>query len=198
MGRRPRDSPHRTHPGIGWPRSAPARKAPGLVRESMRSAVYGSGGHGKVVADILTAASEHEVVAFLDDDLSKDGVMVGGLAVHAIRSNIREQAKQLKIGAIALGIGDNKARSAVAERCHAAGLAIVQAVHPRATVARSAQIGTGVAIMAGSVANPLAPAHDGAGIETSPTLGPHCVISRHVYTFSGPHTPGNVENRECS
>src|SRR5438093_1375998 len=115
MGRRPRDSPHRTHPGIGWPRSAPARKAPGLVRESMRSAVYGSGGHGKVVADILTAASEHEVVAFLDDDLSKDGVMVGGLAVHAIRSNIREQAKQLKIGAIALWIGDNTARAVVLE-----------------------------------------------------------------------------------
>src|SRR3989442_15751081 len=188
MGRRPRDSPHRTHPGVGWPRSAPARKAPGLVRESMRSAVYGSGGHGKVVADILTAASEHEVVAFLDDDLSKDGVMVGGLAVHAIRSNIREQAKQLKIGAIALGIGDNKARSAVAERCHAAGLAIVQAVHPRATVARSAQIGTGVAIMAGSAVKPYPPLAEGAFITSSISKGPDCAGDRHVHIFSGAPT----------
>src|SRR2546422_4507338 len=164
----------------------------------MRSAVYGSGGHGKVVADILTAASEHEVVAFLDDDLSKDGVMVGGLAVHAIRSNIREQAKQLKIGAIALGIGDNKARSAVAERCHAAGLAIVQAVHPRATVARSAQIGTGVAIMAGSVVNPFPPVDDGACINTSPTVDHDCVIYRYVHIFSGGHIPGTAGNGEVS
>src|SRR2546428_9430451 len=89
--------------------------------------------------------------------------MVGGLAVHAIRSNIREQAKQLKIGAIALGIGDNKARSPVAERCHAAGLAIVQAVHPRPTAARSAQIGTGVAIMAGSPATRPAPLREMRG-----------------------------------
>src|SRR2546425_12189782 len=150
----------------------------------MRSAVYGSGGHGKVVADILTAASEHEVVAFLDDDLSKDGVMVGGLAVHAIRSNIREQAKQLKIGAIALGIGDNKARSAVAERCHAAGLAIVQAVHPRATVARSAQIGTGVAIMAGSGVKPFPPRHGGAFLNNPPPVGPHGGIHPYVSHFS--------------
>ena len=164
----------------------------------MRSAVYGSGGHGKVVADILTAASEHEVVAFLDDDLSKDGVMVGGLAVHAIRSNIREQAKQLKIGAIALGIGDNKARSAVAERCQAAGLAIVQAVHPRATVARSAQIGTGVAIMAGSVVNPFARVDDGACINTSATVDHDCVIHRYVHIFPGAHIAGTVEIGEFS
>src|SRR2546425_7587732 len=164
----------------------------------MRSAVYGSGGHGKVVADILTAASEHEVVAFLDDDLSKDGVRVGGLAVHAIRSNIREKAKQLKIGAIALGSGHNKARSAVVERCHAAGLAIVQAVHPRATVARSAQIGTGVAIMAGSGVNPFARADDGACINTSPTVDHDFVIHRYVYIFSGPHIAGNGEISEFS
>src|SRR2546428_94428 len=63
MGRRPRDSPHRTHPGVGWPRSAPARKAPGLVRESMRSAVYGSCGHREDGACINTSATvDHDCV----------------------------------------------------------------------------------------------------------------------------------------
>src|SRR2546421_7257992 len=143
----------------------------------MRIAVYGSGGHGKVVADILAAASEHEVIGFLDDDPKKAEGTVGGLPVHLLQSNLRERARQLKFEAVALGIGDNQARASIVERCRAGGVAIVQAIHPRATIARTAELGSGVVIMAGAVGEPFAPNAEGGSINTTPPGGHDCGVS---------------------
>src|SRR2546430_9868528 len=132
----------------------------------MRVAVYGSGGHGKVVADILAAASEHEVIGFLDDDPKKAEGTVGGLPVHLLQSNLRERARQLKFEAVALGIGDNEARASIVERCRAGGVAVVQAIHPRATIAPTAELGLGVVIMAGGWGYTLAPIHPSASLHT--------------------------------
>jgi sugar O-acyltransferase (sialic acid O-acetyltransferase NeuD family) len=164
----------------------------------MRIAVYGSGGHGKVVADILTAASEHEVVAFLDDDPKRAGVTVDGIPVQALPSNLRERSRPEKIEAIALGIGDNTARASAVERCRAAGLVIVQAIHPRATIARSAQLGPGVVVMAGAVVNPFAHVDEGACINTSATVDHDCRIHRYVHVFPGANIAGTVEIGEFS
>src|SRR5256885_4631074 len=147
----------------------------------MRVAVYGSGGHGKVVADILAAASEHEVIGFLDDDPKKAEGTVGGLPVHLLQSNLRERARQLKFEAVALGIGDNEARASIVERCRAGGVAIVQAIHPRATIAPTAELGSGVVIMAGAVVDPVPPIHQGACINTSPPPGHDFVVYRYVH-----------------
>src|SRR6266566_1434988 len=164
----------------------------------MRVAVYGSGGHGKVVADILAAASEHEVIGFLDDDPKKAEGAVGGLPVHLLQSNLRERARQLKFEAVALGIGDNRVRASIVERCRAGGVAIVQAIHPRATIAPTAELGSGVVIMAGAVVNPFARIDEGACINTSATVDHDCVIHRYVHIWPGAHIAGTVEIGEFS
>src|SRR5256885_6942902 len=162
----------------------------------MRIAVYGSGGHGKVVADILAAASEHEVIGFLDDDPKKAEGTVGGLPVHLLQSNLRERSRQLKFEAVALGIGDNQARASIVERCRAGGVAIVQAIHPRATIAPTAELGSGVVIMAGAGVDPLAPHHRGGCINTTPPLGHQFLIHPYSPLLPGGHTAATAHNSE--
>src|SRR5256885_16039218 len=144
----------------------------------MRVAVYGSGGHGKVVADILAAASEHEVIGFLDDDPKKAEGTVGGLPVHLLQSNLRERARQLKFEAVALGIGDNQARASIVERCRAGGVAIVQAIHPRATIAPTAELGSGRPIIAGRAGVPLRPPPRGGPTATTAHAATTCTQRR--------------------
>ena len=43
----------------------------------MEIIVYGSGGHAKVVADVVASAGEHRIVAFIDDTRSDTGSLRG-------------------------------------------------------------------------------------------------------------------------
>lgn len=111
--------------------------------------VYGAGGHGKVVADIMLASGA-TVVGFIDDTYTI-GTIVLGLPVLGNGAWLIEQTCPKLV---ALGIGDNAARKKVAERCLAAGLELLVAVHSSAVVARSVQLGAGTVVMANAVINP--------------------------------------------
>ncbi len=112
--------------------------------------VYGASGHGKVVADILRA-SGIEVDGFVDDDPDKRKAAFG-LKVFGDGPWLIRQAAERPV-AVALGIGDNFSRCAVAEKCTKVNLRILSAVHPSATVAPSAKLSPGVVIMAHAVVN---------------------------------------------
>ena len=58
----------------------------------MRVAVFGSGGHGRVVADIVAAVKSHELVAYLDDDVAKDRRRIGDVEVRAAGGRVGEVA----------------------------------------------------------------------------------------------------------
>ena len=164
----------------------------------MRTAVYGSGGHGKVVADNIISAGEHELVAYLEDDAEKAGRRIGGLQVRSVAPGIRPVARELRLRGIALGVGDNEARRRIATRCRRARLDVVRAIHPSATVAGSAKLGMGVALMAGSVVNPFAEIREGAVVNTAASVDHDCIVGRYVHVFPGARLAGTVEVGEFS
>jgi len=139
----------------------------------VRTFVYGASGHGKVVLDILVASGT-EVVGFIDDGRAPGTVVLGRpvagggdwLVAEAPRGDV----------AVALGIGDNAARQRVFERCRAAGATVISAVHPRAIVAASAQIGAGAVLMANAVVNPEAVVGTGAIVNTGAVVEHDCVV----------------------
>lgn len=139
----------------------------------MRTFVYGASGHGKVVLDILLASGAI-VDGFIDDGRAP-GTLVLGLAVAGGGDWLTAEAQKGDV-AIALGIGDNAARRRVFERCRAAGASFVTAIHPRATVARSAHIGEGTVLMAGAVVNPDAVVGIGAIVNTGAVIEHDCVM----------------------
>jgi sugar O-acyltransferase (sialic acid O-acetyltransferase NeuD family) len=123
--------------------------------------VYGAGGQGKVVADILACKGEGEFVGFVDDREELWGGRVMEFAVLGGGEWLRGEAEDSRV-AVAVGVGDGRARRMIAERCAVWGVEILTLVHPRATVACAAQVGTGTVVMAGAVIN--ADARIGAGV----------------------------------
>ena len=167
------------------PRSE-ARVAP-LPEGARRFFVWGGGGHGKVVADLVRAAG-HRVVGFVDRDPAKQGGIVeaGGAQVVAGEDELIELLEgggTLPGGAeaIALAVGDSAARA----RClrAAASIDLPALVHPAAVVSPSARFDRATVVMAGAVVNADARAADavivntGAVVEHDTRLGRACHVA---------------------
>ena len=111
--------------------------------------VYGASGHGKVVADMLQCCGIR-VTGFIDDVVPAGERVLGEITVAGSGEWLRARARENRVG-VALGVGtNNRARARIANQLSRAGIHLVTAVHPRATVADSAQIGAGTVVMAGS------------------------------------------------
>lgn len=127
--------------------------------------VYGAGGHGKVVADILRAGSDSRLAGFVDDRVELQSSHVLGLPVLGDGCWLGRTAQTSRI-TVALGIGDNCARQRVAERCLGWGVELATLVHPSATVSESAQLGPGTVVMAQAVINAGAVTRSGVIVNT--------------------------------
>ena len=123
--------------------------------------VYGAGGHGKVVADILISKGESEFAGFVDDKEAFWGTKVVGFPAHGGRQWLQQESLHSPV-AVALGVGANKSRQQLVEFCFQWNIEILTLVHPAATVSRTARIGQGTVVMAGAVINP--DARVGAGV----------------------------------
>lgn len=150
--------------------------------------VFGAGGHGKVVCDILL--SRGDVVAGFLDDHRPAGEIVLGLPVLGGAAWL---ARPENRGArVALGVGDNAARERVANACVEAGATLVAAVHPQAVVSRSASIGEGAAVMALAVVNPDARVERGAIVNTAAVVEHDCVVGAFAHV-----SPNSVMGGAC-
>ncbi len=150
--------------------------------------VLGAGGHGKVVADALRCAGM-PVMGFLDDDpeiwsaIRLGLPVLGGIATY----------RQYMPNGLALGMGDIVARIAVVERLGSdAGSLWCNAIHPRAVVADSVQLGRGVAVFAGAVVNPDSVLGDYSVINTGATVDHDCTVGVHAHIGPGTHLAGGV------
>lgn len=138
--------------------------------------VYGAGGHGKVVAEILAAAG-HEVHGFIDDNVRLHGSWVLGLPVFPAVDWLDSHAGC----SVALGIGDNRARerAAIVARDH--GCRLVIAIHPAAIIARSAKIGDGAALMPAAVLNPDCEIGEGAIVNSGAIVEHDVRVGRYAH-----------------
>jgi sugar O-acyltransferase (sialic acid O-acetyltransferase NeuD family) len=127
-------------------------------------AIYGSGGLGRVVRDILLADRRYRVAAFLDSDSTRHGTEVDGVRVYGGLDNIDRFLRGGGMGVV-VAVGDNHARVAIAEQLRERGVPLVSAVHPLATIAPSARLGEHLIIGAR------------ATVCVHATIAAHCVLS---------------------
>ena len=107
--------------------------------------IYGAGGLGCEVLDILEQAATHRPVAFLDSDPQRGGTQLSGLPVLGGPERLDELlAAGVRCAIVA--IGDNATRAALAATLEARGFALVSAIHPLASISPSARLGRHVTI----------------------------------------------------
>jgi sugar O-acyltransferase (sialic acid O-acetyltransferase NeuD family) len=153
--------------------------------------VFGAGGHGKVVADILLAGGQTPA-GFVDDRLAA-GSLVLGLPVLGPASWLDHTPAR-----IALGVGDNRARAEVAAACVARGGTLVAAIHPSAVVARSARIEEGAVVMALAVINPDATIERGAIVNSGAVIEHDCVLGAFAHVSPNAALGGGCRIGACA
>lgn len=156
--------------------------------------VLGSGGHGKVVADILLCQGV-AVQGFLDDDPARWGADCLGLPILA---GIDDYAR-LSPDGIILGIGANPIREQIVRRLGEAARHLwCNAIHPRATIAGSARLGQGVVVAAGAVINPGTVVGDHVIVNTAATVDHDCRIADFAHIAPGANLAGGVHVGHCA
>jgi len=106
--------------------------------------VYGGGGHGKAVIDLIRSLNVYEIVGIVDDKRPV-GSQVMGIQVLGgaeVLEDLRARGVQLAANAIG-GIGDITPRAAVFDRMKIAGFEFPALAHPSAVVEPSARLEAG-------------------------------------------------------
>ena len=153
-----------------------------------RLTVYGAGGHGKVVAEILLARRQ-QIAGFLDDNPTLSGSAALGFPVFLATEWLQKNA-----GAnVALGIGNNSQREHVANQLTKFGGKLITAIHPSAIVASTAAIGCGVVIMPAAVLNPDCHVAGGAIINTGAIVEHDVKVGRYAHLAPGCVIGGGAE-----
>lgn len=150
----------------------------------MKVYIIGAGGHGEVVLEVLRAAGEYTVAAFLDSDPATHGKEVDRVKVLGPPDRAD--------GPFLVAIGDNAARMEMTARLTARGAEAIRAIHPVARVASTATVGPGALVCAGAIL--CTHAHVGAGaiINTGAIVEHHNHIGPFAHIAPGAVLAGRV------
>lgn len=155
--------------------------------------VYGGGGHGKAVIDLLRAAGGYSLVGVIDDgrqpgETVLDAAVIGGSAALPA---VRQAGCKLALNAVG-GIGAMGTRIAVFERLQAAGFELPALVHPRAVVEPSAQLAAGVHIFPHAYVGSDARLGAGVIVNTAAIVSHDCVLADYANLAPGSILAGGV------
>jgi UDP-perosamine 4-acetyltransferase len=152
--------------------------------------IIGSGGHAKVVIELLRAGGKHQIKGCTG--LGESGFVLGDVPILGTDSLLPALlASGAKKAFVA--IGDNHLRLRLLAQVSEMGFELINAVSRDAVVSRSATLGRGLAIMAGAIVNASAEIGDGAIINTNAAVDHDCRIGSGAHIGPGSALAGNVE-----
>ena len=144
-----------------------------------------------MVLDILRAAGNLEPVGFIDADTTLTGTCIGGLPVFGT-VNVLAKFRQQKWGHAIVAIGDNRTRLQYATMLGEQGFELVNAIHPRATIADTAVLGRNVVVAAQAAVCTEARLGDCVIINTAAVVDHECEVADAVHVCPGAHLAGRV------
>jgi sugar O-acyltransferase (sialic acid O-acetyltransferase NeuD family) len=175
------------------PGEGPAEDEPGVF-DPNSIIVYGGGGHGKSVLDLIKAQGIYRIAGVIDDHLPPgekimDHTTLGGAgALTAIyQRGIRQAANAVG------GIGDIRVRTRVFELLASGGFHCPQLTHPSAVLEPSVQIGNGVQIFAQAYIGSDSSLGFGVIVNTGAIISHDCRLADYVNISPGAILAGGVE-----
>ncbi len=160
----------------------------------LRAVGLGAGGHAKVVIDIVRLLGGYELVGLLDPQEALWGSEVLGVPVLG-GDHLLPQLRGQGVGHAFIGVGtvgDVRTRVRLYELARQHGLQLVAAIHPRAVVAASVEMGAGPTVMANAVINAAACLGDDVIVNTGAIVEHDCVVGDHAHVATGARLAGGV------
>ena len=154
--------------------------------------VIGSGGHAKVLIDLLRS-SGNEILFCTEADPSLVGSSVLGVPIAGPDEMIDDYSP----GDVALvnglgSVGIPELRRRITERWLARGFKFATLVHPTAVVSSTAVVETGAQIMAGVIIQTAATIGPGTIVNTRASIDHDCVVGAHSHIAPGVTLSGQV------
>jgi sugar O-acyltransferase (sialic acid O-acetyltransferase NeuD family) len=151
--------------------------------------IIGAGGHAKVVVEAVRARTPDRKIILLDDEPQNQGRSVLDVMVEGGRDRL---SADLKCATVALGVGNNEARSAIMVWLTSRGHQLETVIHPAAVVGPTVVVGSGAFIAAGSIAIAEATIRAGAIINTAASVDHDCDVGEAAHIAPGVRLCGNV------
>jgi sugar O-acyltransferase (sialic acid O-acetyltransferase NeuD family) len=150
--------------------------------------VFGGGGHGRSVSEVIRRQGRYRIACVLDDDEQRKPSLAEAPWVGGKTGLENLRARGITAGFVA--IGNNADREAVTALVQAAGLTLVTAIDPAAVVAHDASLGAGTVLMPFSLAGAAVRVGNGVILNTSGTVDHDCTVGDFVHIGVGAHLSG--------
>jgi len=156
--------------------------------------VYGAGGHGKALVDLLRALGTYQIAGFIDDGQEPGSIFMGlpVLGGSNALTGLYERGIRLAVNAVG-GIGDLQARLRVFERLAESGFACPALVHPRAIIEPSASLSAGVQVLPLAYAGSEVRLGFGTILNTGAIVSHDCNLADYVNISPGAILAGEVQ-----
>jgi sugar O-acyltransferase (sialic acid O-acetyltransferase NeuD family) len=161
--------------------------------------IYGGGGHGKALIELVQATGVYRIVGVVDDGLPRgqsilDVPVLGG---QEALGELFAQGVRLAVNAVG-GIGNVAIRIQVFERLTRAGFACPAVVHPRAILEPSASLAAGVQVFAQAYVGSEARIGFGSIVNTGAIVSHECQLDEFVNISPGALLAGQVQVGEAA
>jgi acetyltransferase EpsM len=156
--------------------------------------IYGGGGHGKTLVELVRALKVYHLAGIVDDGLPAGSTILGEpvLGGGEVLDRLVQQGIRLAVNAVG-GIGRLEIRLKIFERLAQAGFACPAVVHPRAFVEPSAHLGAGVQVFAQAYVGSEAQVGFGCIINTGAVISHDCLLGEYVNISPGAILAGAVQ-----
>ena len=156
--------------------------------------IYGAGGHGKALLDLVRSLGTYRVVGFLDDGVEA-GTLIMGMTVlggEEVLPELHAQGVRLAINAVG-GIGNVAVRIKVFQGIAQAGFSCPSVVHPTAFVETNAELAAGVQVFPHAYIGSEVNVGFGSIVNTGAIVSHDCCLGNYVNISPGAILAGEVE-----
>lgn len=154
-------------------------------------AIYCAGEQGRVVLDILRAASDNEDIVFLDDDSSLHQDTIDGIPIVGGRSKLKEFSSENVRCLVAFG-DEPQTRLELATHISSKDFNFFNVTHPSASVSESAVFGQGITVNGQSYIGPHVQLEDHVLVDSCVSLSHECYLDRGATVTPGATLAGGV------
>lgn len=169
-------------------------KLPDIEADPFAILVFGAGGHGKTVIEMIQAAGDFRIHGVIDDDPQVTGQVAGIPVLGGADKLPGLWSAGIRLAANAVGgIGDVEVRVRVFEKLAQAGFGFPALIHPRSFIEKSAQVADGSQIMPLAYVGSEAKIGFGCIVNTGSIISHDCVIGENTNIAPGAILAGEVK-----